>query len=274
MSTPPPLMLLSAKIPPEIWAETILTMLDVVDLAALGIAYGPSQTLAAWREYENADAAAKAAEAIANAAQAAADKARQTARDLARKVQSIDAATPSLALSATLPARAAFQAQRFLHQEELHWFATHAVPVALFSECIIVKRVNDHGILLLPCRGAEQIPASVWVRNNIPHRENDLPAIQCANGDRIWMRSGKIHRDCDAAIERGNGDREWYVDGERHRVTGPAVEQANGVQLWYFRGKLHRDKGLPAVIDPVAGEEVYFKHGVFIKHGVMCRAKK
>ena len=42
------------------------------------------------------------------------------------------------------------------------------------------------------------------------HRENDLPAIDYASGDKFWFLNGKLHRENDLpAIECINGTKEW-----------------------------------------------------------------
>ena len=51
------------------------------------------------------------------------------------------------------------------------------------------------------------------------------------NGDRWWRNAAdQLHRDNDLpAIDRANGDREWFVNGRHHRDRGlPAVMRANG----------------------------------------------
>ena len=65
------------------------------------------------------------------------------------------------------------------------------------------------------------------------------------NGDKIWRNSaGQYHRIDGPAIECANGDKVWYVNGKRHRTDGPAVENADGGKWRYFNNKLHRTDGL------------------------------
>ena len=53
------------------------------------------------------------------------------------------------------------------------------------------------------------------------HSENDLPAIQFANGDKVWYKNGEIHRDNDLpAIEFANGEKWWCIDGKLWRKNG------------------------------------------------------
>jgi hypothetical protein len=77
------------------------------------------------------------------------------------------------------------------------------------------------------------------------HRE-DGPAVEGANGDKIWCLNGKCHREDGPAIEYANGDKHWYLNGKCHREDGPAVEWADGDKSWYLNGERHREDG-PAV---------------------------
>jgi hypothetical protein len=81
------------------------------------------------------------------------------------------------------------------------------------------------------------------------HRENDLPAVEYGNGNRLWYVNGKCHRDGGLpAIEWANGNKYWFVNGKLHRDGGlPAVEESNGNKEWWvnsvnitaFREKYH-----------------------------------
>jgi hypothetical protein len=66
------------------------------------------------------------------------------------------------------------------------------------------------------------------------------------NGDRLWMRTGVLHREDGPAIEMHDGTRKWYLDGKKHRDDGPAVVYHNGHTEWWFHGRKHRI-GRPAV---------------------------
>jgi len=47
-----------------------------------------------------------------------------------------------------------------------------------------------------------------------PHRE-DGPAIEYANGTKVWMINGLEHREDGPAVEYGDGgDNDWYVNGK------------------------------------------------------------
>jgi hypothetical protein len=59
-------------------------------------------------------------------------------------------------------------------------------------------------------------------------------------GNKTWYNtSGELHRDNDLpAVENANGSKSWYVNGELHRLGGlPAVEYANGDKEWHIYGK-------------------------------------
>jgi hypothetical protein len=92
-----------------------------------------------------------------------------------------------------------------------------------------------------------------------PHRE-DGPAVEMANGNKLWYLYGKRHRTDGPAVEHANVYyKEWYLHGKRHRTDGPAVEFENGDKAWYIHGKRHRTDG-PA-IEFANGDKVWFLHG-------------
>ena len=79
---------------------------------------------------------------------------------------------------------------------------------------------------------------TLWYKDRLLHRDDDLPAIMWANGDRFWYQNGKIFR-CGnlPAIERNNGDKEWRLNGRLHQVNDrPAIERLNGNNEWFVNG--------------------------------------
>ena len=54
-----------------------------------------------------------------------------------------------------------------------------------------------------------------WYKNEILHRDNDLPAVEFENGTKKWYQYGLLHRDNDLpAIEFCNGTKQWYKNGK------------------------------------------------------------
>jgi len=68
------------------------------------------------------------------------------------------------------------------------------------------------------------------------HNE-DGPAIEDVNGDKLWYQNGLLHREDGPAVEDADGDKEWYQNGERHRLDGPAVEDSDGYEEYWVDGK-------------------------------------
>ena len=87
----------------------------------------------------------------------------------------------------------------------------------------------------------------------------DGPAIELADGSKLWCVDGKRHRLDGPAIEYADGSKEWYVEGKRHRLDGPAVDLADGSKLWCVDGKRHRLDG-PAV-DWSNGDKLWYVDG-------------
>ncbi len=58
-----------------------------------------------------------------------------------------------------------------------------------------------------------------WISLNINgyHREDDLPAVEKYNGDKLWYKNGKLHRKDGPAIECSDGSKSWYKNGKLHR---------------------------------------------------------
>ena len=72
-------------------------------------------------------------------------------------------------------------------------------------KCKIRKTVNSLGT------------ARYYNSKNQLHRDNDLPAVECANGDKWYYKNGMLHRDNDfPAIDLG-GYKEYWVNGTRVR---------------------------------------------------------
>ena len=74
----------------------------------------------------------------------------------------------------------------------------------------------------------------------------DGPAVEYADGDKIWYIDGQCHREDGPAVEWADGDKQWYVNGKCHRIDGPAVEWTDGDKSWYVDDKRHRVDG-PAI---------------------------
>lgn len=102
-----------------------------------------------------------------------------------------------------------------------------------------------------------------WWANRCLHRDDGLPAAEFANGDREWFFHGELHRDNDLPAHDGtDGHREWYVHGVRHRDGNlPALEDSNGDRTWYVHGELHRDNALPAV-ERASGYRAWYVRGI------------
>lgn len=78
-----------------------------------------------------------------------------------------------------------------------------------------------------------------YYRNGLLHRDNDLPAVECAHGTKFWFKNGKLHRDNNLpAMEYYDGDKEWYKDGQPHREDGPAQDFIKvGLKRYWYNGK-------------------------------------
>lgn len=63
------------------------------------------------------------------------------------------------------------------------------------------------------------------------------------NGDKEWLKDGKLHRDDGPAVECVDGYKAWYKNGLRHRDDGPATEDQYGNKEWFVNGQSIRAEG-------------------------------
>jgi hypothetical protein len=80
-------------------------------------------------------------------------------------------------------------------------------------------------------------------------RDNDLPAVICPDGTKIWYQENPkrggfgqsiahCHRDGDKpAVIKPNGDVFYYLHGKLHRENGqPAYILSDGTLKWFIKG--------------------------------------
>ena len=104
-----------------------------------------------------------------------------------------------------------------------------------------------------------------WVNKEGMLHRLDGPAVEWANGTKVWCVDDKCHRLDGPAIERDDGTKEWWVGGNWHRLDGPAIVWADGSKEWFVNGKLHRLDG-PAV-ERADGTKEWFVNGNHICDG-------
>ena len=54
---------------------------------------------------------------------------------------------------------------------------------------------------------------------------------------RYYNNAGELHRDEGPAVDWADGTKLWYQNGQLHRTDGPAVECRDGDKRWYINGK-------------------------------------
>jgi len=81
-----------------------------------------------------------------------------------------------------------------------------------------------------------------YLKNNIIHRDNDLPAVIIRDGKKqIWFKNGLKHRLGKPAIisQAFSYDlsyEEWWIEGQKHREDGPAVTFSSGNKEYWLNG--------------------------------------
>jgi hypothetical protein len=111
------------------------------------------------------------------------------------------------------------------------------------------KIVDEHGNIFYykddQLHSENDLPAEeyvngdkVWYQNGKLHRDNDLPAAVWTDGTKIWFQNDKRHRDNDQpAVERADGSKEWLQNSKLHRLAGPAWLSYGAIPLYYVDGK-------------------------------------
>ena len=59
-------------------------------------------------------------------------------------------------------------------------------------------------------------------------------------GNTRWYKDANctvLHRTDGPAVEYADGSKVWYLNGHRHRTDGPAVEWADGYKEWWLNGE-------------------------------------
>jgi len=93
----------------------------------------------------------------------------------------------------------------------------------------------------------------------------DGPAVEYADGSKMWYVDGQLHRLDGPAFEAADGCKYWYVDGQLHRLDGPAVQYADGRKYWFVDGKSLSEEKFNALTAPTIEltlEEIAVKFGV------------
>ena len=85
----------------------------------------------------------------------------------------------------------------------------------------------------------DDIGTTRWYKDakcTVLHREN-APAVEYANGSRLWCQNGQMHRTDGPAAEISDGTKMWYQNGRLHRTDGPAIEYPDGTKEWWINDK-------------------------------------
>ena len=76
-----------------------------------------------------------------------------------------------------------------------------------------------------------------WYNDKEQLHRLDGPAVEYADGAKVWYVEDKRHRLDGPAVEYADGSKTWYVEDKRHRLDGPAMECADGSKAWWVNGK-------------------------------------
>lgn len=89
----------------------------------------------------------------------------------------------------------------------------------------------------------------IYYKNNKIHRDDDLPAIIQKDGSLQWWINGYPHRENNPAEIRIDGTKYWYNHGQKHRIGGPAVEHVDGKKEWWIEGKEYSEEEFNHIIE-------------------------
>ena len=67
--------------------------------------------------------------------------------------------------------------------------------------------------------------------------DNYTGKVILSNGDKVWFKNGKCHREDGPAFIYFDGSKYWFKNGKYHREDGPAVISSDGTKEWWINGK-------------------------------------
>lgn len=87
-----------------------------------------------------------------------------------------------------------------------------------------------------------------WYKDGMVHREGDLPACIWSDGSQEYYKNNKVHRDGDLPAIITERHSIWIKNGMIHREGDlPAIINKDGTQEWYINDERHRDGDKPAI---------------------------
>ena len=95
-----------------------------------------------------------------------------------------------------------------------------------------------------------------WYNDVGQYHRLDGPAVELADGDKVWYLNGKLHREDGPADEWWNGHKAWWLNGKLHREDGPAIEDANGTNEWWLNDKQYTEEEF-ALLQFMKGINIY-----------------
>lgn len=92
----------------------------------------------------------------------------------------------------------------------------HKLKIELFlTQQVLHEREIEDALRKAPRNGKIYGSGHIcWFKDDLLHRENDLPAIEWHNGCKVW-----------------------YWEGQKHRENGPAMTDKEGFKQWWIYGK-------------------------------------
>lgn len=78
---------------------------------------------------------------------------------------------------------------------------------------------NEHGTLYRVEHPLDNVYIDIiaksrfWYKNGALHRDNDLPAIEYASGEKHWLKYGYLHRTNGPALIYEDGSCQYWEDG-------------------------------------------------------------
>ena len=67
--------------------------------------------------------------------------------------------------------------------------------------------------------------------------EQPIMTVDEYDTTRWRLKNGKLHRADGPAVECANGDKVWYLNDKCLRVDGPAIEGVNGYKSWHLNSQ-------------------------------------
>ncbi len=122
---------------------------------------------------------------------------------------------------------------------DINLFESCSGELDLLNDIKSKNQIQSHWLKNTTFTRVQQGSWTLWQRNNLLHREGDLPAAVNSCGIKEWFKLNQLHRERDLPAVVKRGKHAWWLHGVKHRDSGPAVVTPNS-RAWWVNGEFIR----------------------------------